>query len=269
MRHGVWIKGPVILGSLAVIALVFAILPPASSLRQAVTWQRQASPGRLAAAHAHLEDNCAACHTAFKGPDPAKCISCHASNESLLKRQPTAFHAHIDSCRECHLDHRGIKLRPTDMDHVALAKIGLRWLNSSDRLAQGSESLQMRLLTWIDRNSSDRLPSYHPEISVYEAVLNCSACHANQDRHFRLFGEDCAHCHSTGRWTIPEFRHPSPRSTDCAQCHQAPPSHYMEHFQMVSAKVAGKPHARVNQCYLCHQTTSWNDIKGVGWYKHH
>lgn len=22
-------------------------------------------------------------------------------------------------------------------------------------------------------------------------------------------------------------------------------------------------------CRACHQTTSWNDIKGVGWYKHH
>jgi hypothetical protein len=38
---------------------------------------------------------------------------------------------------------------------------------------------------------------------------------------------------------------------------------------MVSMKVAGKPHARVDQCYQCHQTTAWNDIKGVGWYKHH
>jgi hypothetical protein len=43
----------------------------------------------------------------------------------------------------------------------------------------------------------------------------------------------------------------------------------MGHFHMVSMKVAGKPHARVDQCYLCHETTAWNDIKGVGWYKHH
>jgi hypothetical protein len=56
---------------------------------------------------------------------------------------------------------------------------------------------------------------------------------------------------------------------DCAQCHQAPPSHYMEHFRMISVMVAGQPHARVEQCFLCHQTTAWNDIKNVGWYKHH
>ncbi|MBI3736827.1 hypothetical protein HY256_09975 [Candidatus Sumerlaeota bacterium] len=53
------------------------------------------------------------------------------------------------------------------------------------------------------------------------------------------------------------------------QCHQAPPSHYMMHFEMVSMKVAGQEHAEVSQCYLCHQTTAWNDIRGVGWYKHH
>ena len=75
-------------------------------------------------------------------------------------------------------------------------------------------------------------------------MLNCATCHANDDRHFKLFGQDCAQCHATDRWTIPEFQHPSPSSTDCAQCHQAPPSHYMMHFKMISARVAGKPHAR-------------------------
>jgi hypothetical protein len=39
--------------------------------------------------------------------------------------------------------------------------------------------------------------------------------------------------------------------------------------QMVSMMVASQPHARVDQCFLCHQTDAWNDIKGVGWYKHH
>lgn len=43
----------------------------------------------------------------------------------------------------------------------------------------------------------------------------------------------------------------------------------MEHFSMISMKVAGIEHADVSQCFLCHKTNSWNDIKGVGWYKHH
>ena len=43
----------------------------------------------------------------------------------------------------------------------------------------------------------------------------------------------------------------------------------MMHFKMVSMKTAGVEHADVSQCFLCHQTNAWNDIKGVGWYKHH
>jgi hypothetical protein len=35
------------------------------------------------------------------------------------------------------------------------------------------------------------------------------------------------------------------------------------HFSMLSAPIARQPNAKVNQ------TTSWNDIKGVGWTKHH
>ena len=53
------------------------------------------------------------------------------------------------------------------------------------------------------------------------------------------------------------------------QCHQAPPSHYMMHFEMMDRTITGQEHARVEQCYLCHQTDAWNNIKGVGWFKHH
>jgi len=39
--------------------------------------------------------------------------------------------------------------------------------------------------------------------------------------------------------------------------------------QFCTLTVARQPRARVDQCFLCHQTASWNDIKRVGWYKHH
>lgn len=35
------------------------------------------------------------------------------------------------------------------------------------------------------------------------------------------------------------------------------------------ARAANAPHAKVEQCYLCHQTTLWNDIKGIGFYRTH
>ena len=246
-----------------VIVTGWLFLPSESALKQPATWQSLASPGSLSAAHAHLEDNCAACHTPVEGVKAVNCITCHANNQSLLQRQPTSFHASITSCKECHLEHQGRNHRPTNMSHATLAAIGLRQLDDSE---VDSENLAIgrQLVKWMSEGAPP-----HQSITTQEAALNCTTCHANDDRHFKLFGQDCAQCHATDRWTIPEFRHPSPTSTDCAQCHQAPPSHYMMHFNMISRRVAGKEHARVEQCHLWHQTTSWNDILGAGWYKHH
>lgn len=264
-----WVWIGLILGVTLLIHVVWGSL---SHWKRAETWQRLASPGALSAAHAALEGTCVACHTSVTGVDAVKCIACHADNTSLLQRQPTAFHADITNCRECHFEHQGVNQRPTNMVHAALARIGLQQLADAEEASREPEGgIRAELLHWIEEqrkaeHASAGVPSLTPE----EVVLRCVTCHANEDRHFRLFGEDCALCHGTAQWTIAEFRHPSPRSLDCAQCHQAPPSHYMEHFRMVSQRVVGKPHAPVNQCHLCHQTTAWNDInKGVGWYKHH
>jgi hypothetical protein len=233
------------------------------------TLQRMVNPGKLSAAHAHLENNCSACHTPVRGADPVSCVVCHANETDLLQRQPTSFHADVSSCVECHREHQGRATRPTRMDHDGLVKIGLLQLDGAE--ANTEQNLQARrLAAWLDRSESepDTLLK-NPHISHASAALNCITCHKNDDRHFELFGNNCMQCHGTEKWTIPEFVHPSSSSMDCAQCHQAPPSHYMKHFKKISQTVAGKPHARVDQCYTCHQTTSWPDIKNVGWYKHH
>lgn len=99
--------------------------------------------------------------------------------------------------------------------------------------------------------------------------LDCASCHATVDPHRENFGRACQACHVTDSWEVPPFQHPSSRSTRCADCHNAPPSHLMEHFSMVSQRVARRPDASVTQCAACHHTTSWNEIVGVGWYKHH
>ena len=241
-----------------------------SGVLSETAWERMARPGDLSKPHAFLEHNCAACHTAGKGVEASSCIACHANDESLLKRQPTAFHANVSSCVECHREHRGTDRRPTNMEHAALAEIGLRHLKAGSTPGGENERVRKDLLDWIGKHQPAGHGSEgHSSLSPREAVLNCASCHSNKDRHAKLFGQDCAQCHTTAKWTIPEFRHPSPKSTDCVQCHQAPPSHYMMHFEMISAKVARQPTAKVDQCFLCHQTTVWNDIKGVGFYKHH
>ena len=209
----------------AIIAIVFATFyvlgahpgGERSGVFSRAAWQRMASPGSLSRSHAFLEHDCAACHTPMEGPDAAKCTACHADNELLLQRQSTTFHADIGNCRACHREHRGAARRPTDMSHEAVARIGLRQGDSDGQPPDIGASSHDRLRDWIEsRGSTDRLPSLHPELTAREAVLNCASCHANEDPHFKLFGQDCARCHTTSRWTISQFRHPSPRSTDCA-----------------------------------------------------
>ena len=230
------------------------------------TWQRQASPGHLSAAHAMLANNCAACHTGVKGVDVAKCISCHAGNKTLLARQPTAFHATIGDCAACHGEHQGRNANLRAMDHQALARVGIKFVSA------GKETPKYLL--------DEQLPADHPLLTALEGKLNCASCHnAKFAPHFGLMGKNCASCHGTAQWTIPKFQHPSVLSISCNQCHQAPPSHYMMHFAMVDKAVVEQGtvdnkeccggNVLVAQCYKCHQTTSWNDIKGVGFYKHH
>ena len=265
---------PYMLWALALAAGLFAsyhVLRPhpggqRTGVLDAVTWQRMASSGALSRPHAFLEHQCAACHTPVRGVQAANCISCHANQQSLLQRQPTAFHADISECAACHLEHQGTDPPGVRMDHDLLARLRLREL---ERFAatQPTRSPAATRLTAYVKGDTARVP--HASITSREAALDCRACHGNQDRHQSFFGTDCAQCHNTTAWSIPQFRHPPPSSTECAQCHQAPPSHYMMHFEMVSMKVARREHAQVNECYLCHQTTSWNDIKGIGWYKHH
>ena len=266
MKLAIWLAVIVALATAATVAV--RRYEPASSLaQQAVT------PGPLSSAHAFLSDRCVSCHVTTVGVTGAKCITCHANAELLLSRQPTAFHASVGECAACHIEHQRTNLRPVAMDHVELAKVGVRTLARASQWDGASAATLKSIETWL----RIRIPDQLDESSAREA-LNCVGCHATKDRHVGLLGKDCAQCHATTQWTVPEFQHPSSRSTSCAQCHQAPPSHYMMHFEMVSKKVARQEDtqvaeccgvAQVNQCYRCHQTTAWNDIRGIGYYKMH
>ena len=236
---------------------------PKSKMLALAFWQHMISPGELSQAHASLEDNCASCHTPGKGVEAKNCIVCHADNKTVLQRQPSAFHAEINACAACHLEHQGRVATTTKMDHVALARVGFKQLKSEPQQA-GVDVVQIK--RWLEETSA---APHTPQLQHEEALLNCATCHSTKDRHRGLFGTECASCHGTTKWTLPEYRHPSSASQSCAQCHQAPPSHYMMHFKMIDQAICGQPNAKVNQCFLCHQTTSWNDIKGVGYYKHH
>lgn len=205
------------------------------------------SPGPLSTAHAFLNNNCESCHAPNRGIVAAKCVTCHASTPELLMNPVTAFHAHLSDCRGCHAEHQGSNVRPIHMDHAALIKIVTQYIEEhSHNIAKGSSHSAHHLVQ-----------------------LDCQSCHAFQDKHHEFFGKQCATCHSEKSWKVPGYLHPSPTSTNCSECHKAPPSHRMMHFKMVDQFVTGKKNARFDQCYVCHKTDSFNDIKDVGWYKMH
>lgn len=259
-----WFWLLIMIGFTVLLVVVWLLTPDNAYFKRANTWQRMTSPGLLSAAHASLEDNCAACHTSVKGVEPTKCIVCHANNETILKRQVTSFHENVGSCKDCHMEHKGQNRRPTEMDHVILARLGLRQLLNDD-IKNGGKQARHQFVMWMRHVDESLKPN--PRVVAEELILNCATCHSNKDPHVAYFGDNCVACHSTQYWTIPEYVHPAAISTDCVQCHKTPPAHFMPVFLSMCAKILGKSPASIKQCYVCHAISAWNDIKGAPWHK--
>ncbi len=261
------VSGGAALVLVGALALLWYAQPDDAAIKQLAAWQRLASPGDLSAAHSRLEGDCGACHTAVTGASRTKCIACHATEERLLIWPELTVHASVRDCRACHSEHLGASAFSTRMDHVALATMGLGLLASGE--SEAGRSAAQHLSSWIAESPAGKDGGKESRVAPAEAVLQCATCHAESDAHRGMFGSDCGACHGTRGWVIPEYRHPSNTSSDCAQCHRAPPCHSTPHFKRVCATVAGEPNAEVRDCHSCHQVTAWNNIEGVGWYQSH
>lgn len=252
--------------ALGVLGLAAAVLVPVVIGRSGTpalpVWRAVASPGPLSAAHAFLGAQCESCHTPNQGIKTEACVTCHISDAVTLAKQSTAFHATIGECKGCHIEHQGVDARPIKMDHSVLAELGLRAAHAGAIPGQPATPGTAALGHFLAG-----LTGHGP--AREDAALDCVSCHGFRDKHQALFGQQCADCHATESWKIAGFLHPSPKSQDCNQCHQPPPSHYMMHFGMMDRGITGQRNAQVEQCFLCHQTDSFNDIKGVGWFKMH
>lgn len=247
-----------VLGTAAVLlGLVVPYLVHSAGGAAVPGWRGLVSPGPLSKAHSFIGEQCETCHTPHVGVEAKTCIACHATT-SFADKQSTRFHTVAKECTSCHVEHDGGSSLAR-MDHNALT--ALRFWKSA------GPGEQPEVVPARATGPMTALP-VHPSITGDLARLDCASCHSNRDPHRGFFGQQCSSCHTVTSWSIAEFRHPSTRSTECAQCHQPPPSHYMMHFEMVSQRVAGR-RARVEQCFACHATDDWNNIKGAGWYDHH
>lgn len=258
--------GSALLVMLGAIGLAAAIIVPLVIYRSGSAalpiWGAAASPGPLSSAHAFLGAQCESCHTPDHGIRAASCITCHAPDAAVLGKQSTAFHATIEECRGCHIEHQGLNLRPIRMDHAVLTAVGVRAAHAGTIPGQAATD-GLTALRHVLAGATGHGPA------TDAATLDCVSCHGFRDRHQGWFGTQCADCHATETWKIAGYLHPSPKSQECNQCHKAPPSHYMMHFAMMDQGMTGQTNARVEQCFMCHQTDSFNDIRGIGWLKMH
>ena len=164
--------------------LFWYVLPEDHELKEVNTWQQMTLPGKLSGAHAFLETNCSECHTAVTGVKDSTCISCHANDESLLQRQPTAFHVSIENCVACHGEHQGREVTTTMMDHELLAQISLNLLTEDESEDPDNREQGRRLFEYIKSLNGTQLSDVTGStLSPLESVLNCSACHSNEDPH--------------------------------------------------------------------------------------
>ncbi len=246
--------------ALAIPAAIWLLSPADANFKQVAFWQRLASPGELSAAHARLEKNCNICHSSFGGIGDADCIGCHALDERLLSWPENIFHADVGNCIGCHPEHLGRTTPAIRMDHSRLSRLILARLQNAGQPA-GSEGTRIdQLAMWLRHQADAAEPATGDfQVRPEERLLNCYACHAGSDIHAGLFGRDCLQCHQTRAWTIPGYRHPPGRSTDCRECHKAPKSHFRGHFKKMPGRVA--------DCYMCHRIPSWRDIGHPPWYR--
>jgi hypothetical protein len=153
------------------------------------------APGPVIEAHRTLTTDCFACHAAFRGSSPRKCIACHkiadigrvtTTGMPITDRKiHVPFHQNLieQDCIACHSDHRGLQTYR----------------------AQRQFSHALLVAATRDR---------------------CESCHRKpaDTLHARISG-NCRQCHQQDRWKPATFAHDDyfvldrDHDTDCVTCH--------------------------------------------------
>jgi len=180
-------------------------------------------PGRLLQAHAHLRNDCLACHLLGTGVPNQSCAACHepagiglrdAAGAPLDPPRVAVQGLHQRSrevaCAVCHAEHAG-------------------------RLSGGPAA----------RFSHDRLPA--------DLADDCRACHVSQapaDDLHRLAGEACGACHGLDAWTPATFDHGhlGAGAPACLACHRPDLPRDDLHREL-----GADP-----DCAACHRVSAWS-----------
>lgn len=177
----IWIALGAVLAAILAIAVYFP--------------HQMVSPGDLQPAHADLQQDCFACHDAFRGAAPERCVKCHAVADigrRTTKGAPIPwpsippFHEALlqQDCMACHTDHP----RPRLTRNIA--------------------------------------PAFDHALLKPDLRARCATCHTPpQDNLHRSLVQSCAQCHAVTSWKPASFDHERyfslapPHDATCSTCH--------------------------------------------------
>jgi len=195
------------------------------------------APGRLTDVHQKLSTDCFACHSAFTGSSPAKCVECHKVEEIGLvttkgvpigkEKKHVAFHQKLveADCVACHSEHKGVQpYRPIGRFSHELLEASTRQqcgdchLSPRDGLHQRVKAgcaqchtLERWRPATFDHDQYFRFDRHHPE--------DCETCHRGGDySNYTCYG---CHEHSRSKMRAEHYEEGIMDYENCAQCHRS------------------------------------------------
>jgi Class III cytochrome C family len=214
-------------------------------------------PGKVANAHAKLEEVCRNCHDRTNRVRQSElCLACHKPIAADV-RAHTGYHGRMPNasagkCVGCHTEHQGrggdiVRLDRATFDH-ALTNFPLVGAH----------------------RTLDCLACHKAGEAFRKADASCIACHKKDDYHGGQLGTKCAECHSNDNWTGGHFDHSKTKfsltgahqSVSCGGCHlggqykSAPKT-------CVGCHATDDVHhgERGSECGKCHATSDWKTAK--------
>jgi hypothetical protein len=214
-------------------------------------------PGKVANAHAKLEEVCSNCHDRTNRVRQSElCLACHKPIAADV-RTHTGYHGRMPNagegkCVGCHTDHQG-----RDGDIVRLDRATFDHALTNFPLLGAHRTL-------------DCLSCHKAGEAFRKAEPNCIACHKKDDYHAGQLGNKCADCHNNDNWTGAHFDHGKTKfsltgahqSVSCGGCHlggqykSAPKTCFGCHATDDVHRGERGP-----ECGKCHTTSDWKAAK--------
>lgn len=133
--------------------------------------------------HAEFESQCQYCHQPFQTDQAEQCMACHKDVADQLA-QAGGMHGRLReprSCAACHQDHKGREFDP-----------GITALSSFDHARTN--------FPLTGKHGMLGCKHCHTTPAFSDTPAQCAACHTEPAAHTRLFGTECAECHTTFDW---------------------------------------------------------------------